>query len=86
MLHNKVDIEFSQDSAHSHYRLTALLKDADALDRVRLGNGDLKPSYLRHTQAHALIPYATALYHASTALRQDDPELMSRVWALAQEV
>ena len=33
------------DRQHPHWRLTALLKDADGLDRVRLG--DLNPRYLR---------------------------------------
>jgi hypothetical protein len=45
-----------------------VLKDADALDRVRLG--DFDPSYLRTPEAHALIGCARELYeqapHAET--------------------
>ena len=42
-----------------------LLKDADALDRIRLGFGDCAdPRQLRHQQAIALIGFAEALYLA----------------------
>lgn len=40
-------------------RLTRLLKDADNLDRVRLG--DLKTRYLRHEGARAVEPFAWRL-------------------------
>jgi hypothetical protein len=40
-----------------------LLKDADALDRVRLGGGDgVDPAYLRHPRAADLIDFAWELY------------------------
>jgi HD superfamily phosphodiesterase len=40
-----------------------LLKDADALDRVRLGLGEqADPGQLRHREAIDLIPFAGALY------------------------
>jgi hypothetical protein len=48
------------DRAHPHWRLTSLLKDADGLDRVRLG--DLDPRYLRHPQAREMVPFAEALF------------------------
>jgi hypothetical protein len=42
-----------------------VLKDADALDRVRLGFGEAAdPRQLRHQEAVALIPFASALYAA----------------------
>jgi hypothetical protein len=37
------------DRAHPHWRLTSLLKDADGLDRVRLG--ELDQRYLRNPEA-----------------------------------
>lgn len=37
------------------------LKDADALDRVRLGPHDLAPSYLRFEVSHERIETAWAL-------------------------
>jgi len=40
-----------------------LLKDADALDRVRLGGGgDVDPAYLRHPCAAGFIDFAWELY------------------------
>ena len=48
------------DRAHAHYRLTSLLKDADGLDRVRLG--DLDPRYLRNVEARGMVPFAQALF------------------------
>lgn len=49
--------------SHPHWTLIALLKDADGLDRVRLG--DLDPRYLRHAQARDMVPFAQALFDAT---------------------
>ena len=44
-------------------RVLWLLKDADALDRVRLGRGEgADPRQLRHREAVRLIPFASALF------------------------
>ena len=44
-------------------RVLELLKDADALDRVRLGLGECAdPRQLRHEATIELIPFAAALY------------------------
>ena len=40
----------------------ALLKDADALDRIRLGEDDLNISYLRFNESHDQIEFARKLY------------------------
>ena len=48
------------DKNHKHYISTAILKDADALDRVRLGC--LDPNYLRFKETHDLIKKAEELY------------------------
>ncbi|MBW6492707.1 MAG: hypothetical protein K0B15_16100 [Lentimicrobium sp.] len=40
----------------------AILKDADALDRIRLGEGDLNKSYLRLTETESCIDYSRNLY------------------------
>jgi hypothetical protein len=64
---------------HPHYVLTALLKDADGLDRVRLG--DLDPSYFRFEETKSLVPFAGRLF------KETEPEgagSMSRVWSLAE--
>lgn len=41
----------------------ALLKDADALDRIRLGEGDLNTSYLRLNETHHEIEFARELFY-----------------------
>ena len=42
-----------------------LLKDADALDRIRIGFGECAdPRQLRHPQTIELIGFAEALYRA----------------------
>ncbi len=43
----------------------AILKDADALDRIRLGAGDLDPSFLRLNESHKCIPYGEELYRCT---------------------
>lgn len=48
---------------HPHWPLIALLKDADGLDRVRLG--DLDPRYLRHPESKGMVPFAQALFDAT---------------------
>lgn len=45
---------------HPHWRLTSLLKDADGLDRVRLG--DLDPRYLRNREALKMVAFAASLF------------------------
>ena len=50
--------EVSRD--HHYWPLIALLKDADGLDRVRLG--DLDPRYLRNVEAKAMAPFAQNLH------------------------
>lgn len=53
--------EVSRD--HPHWPLIALLKDADGLDRVRLG--DLDPRYLRHPEALSMIRFANQLFDST---------------------
>lgn len=43
----------------------AILKDADALDRIRLGENDLNPSYLRLSETHTFVDFAKQLYYKS---------------------
>jgi HD superfamily phosphodiesterase len=43
----------------------ALLKDADALDRIRIGENNLKPEYLRFPVSLTLINFAKELYYRS---------------------
>lgn len=48
---------------HPHYIVTAILKDADALDRVRISPDDLKLKYLRLSESVSLIAYAEELFY-----------------------
>ena len=48
--------------------LTRLLKDADNLDRVRLG--DLDPKFLRHDSAKDLVGFAQHLFQRDQAARE----------------
>lgn len=67
-------------ASHPNWTLTALLKDADGLDRVRLG--DLDPSYLRFRESHGMIDFAQQLFDASDHIDQG-PVFFSELVSLA---
>jgi hypothetical protein len=50
---------------HPGYKTVALLKDADALDRIRISSTDLRPEYLRFAETHNLIEFAKELFYAT---------------------
>lgn len=50
------------------YPILALLKDADALDRIRLGEHDLNPDYLRYEETHNSIIFGEDLYYSTNHL------------------
>jgi len=53
---------FELKKDHPHYLVTSLLKDADALDRIRLGEGNLNTKYLRHEVTLELKDFSRNLY------------------------
>lgn len=61
-----------------HYRLMALLKDADGLDRVRLG--DLRPEWLRHDEARTMVAFAQQLYDETNDTLKPGPNYFGRLW------
>lgn len=65
---------------HPNYGLIALLKDADALDRCRLGPDEFDPSYLRYPQTAKMIEMAEGLYHHG-----HQTEDIEGMWAWALE-
>ena len=68
---------------HPHWVLTALLKDADALDRCRLGPDEqVRLEFLRFPVSRTLIPAAEALYVATV----EDPALVNDLPALWQSL
>ncbi len=50
------------EAHHNAYNTTALLKDADALDRIRLGEDNLDTTFLRFNESLKLITFAKQLY------------------------
>jgi len=54
--------QFDISKSHPFYKTSALLKDADALDRIRLGDDNLNPKYLRFNETHEFIPFAKELF------------------------
>lgn len=71
--------EISRD--HEHWPLIALLKDADGLDRVRLG--DLDTRYLRHPESPAMAAFAERLFGATDGRVPTGPGHFGEVWAVA---
>jgi hypothetical protein len=71
-------------ASSAHLCLTALLKDADGLDRVRIG--DLDPARLRLQQSQTLVPFARRLYEETGGMMQDGPQFFERLWPAAQQV
>jgi hypothetical protein len=53
------------DKTSAYYAVTAILKDADALDRIRMGEGNLNTKYLRYEVSAQLIPVASQLFFDS---------------------
>ncbi|MDP2423392.1 MAG: HD domain-containing protein [Bacteroidales bacterium] len=47
------------------WKTAALLKDADALDRIRLGVGNLRIEFLRFPATEQFVPFANALFQSS---------------------
>jgi hypothetical protein len=64
VVHHSLPKELSRD--HPHWRLTSLLKDADGLDRTRLG--DLDPRYLRNSQAREMVGFAESLFEETDGI------------------
>ena len=53
------------------YKVTALLKDADALDRIRIGEENLNPDFLRFNESHLLVDFAREFYFKTRYLNLD---------------
>ena len=72
------------DNAHEHRRLTSLLKDADGLDRVRLG--DLDPSYFRNPEAKQMVEFAQALFDETDGIVPTGPAHFAALWPEAMPI
>ena len=67
-----------------HWRLVSLLKDADALDRVRIG--DLDPRYLRNPAARSMVDFAHRLFGETVDLFPTGADYFERLWPVALEI
>lgn len=50
------------------WKITSVLKDADALDRFRIGANNLDKAFLRHPQTHDMIDFARDFYESTINL------------------
>jgi len=67
-------------SSHEHFVTTAILKDADALDRIRLGDNNLKPNFLRFGESLELIPFSERLYYHTNEITDLDFDKTLKVY------
>lgn len=58
-------VRFEIKKENPYYKTVALLKDADALDRIRIGENNLKIEYLRYPETIGLVDFAKELYFQS---------------------
>jgi hypothetical protein len=65
--------------SHPHWRLASLLKDADGLDRVRLG--DLDPRYLRHPESKTMVAFAERLFDETDGVVPVGEDHFERLWS-----
>jgi hypothetical protein len=70
--------------ADPFWQLTALLKDADGLDRVRLR--DLDPARLRHPEAREMMRFAQRLYQETDRRIAPSPDYFARLWPSAGQL
>ena len=56
------------EASDADWNTVALLKDADALDRIRLGDWGLNVSYLRFKETHKHINFARELFYQTLKL------------------
>ena len=72
------------DRSHPHWRLTSLLKDADGLDRVRLG--DLDPRYLRNAEAKHMVAFAETLFEQTDGIVSTGEQHFAALWPEAVRI
>jgi hypothetical protein len=68
----------------AHVRLIELLKDADALDRVRID--DLDPAYLRTPAARTMVDFAERLYRETRRHSPAPAEHFAWLWRETQRL
>ncbi|MCF8366639.1 MAG: HD domain-containing protein [Bacteroidales bacterium] len=66
-------------AGHPHYKTVALLKDADALDRIRISENNLKTEYLRFPESIAMVEFARKLFYKTQTLKLKNFEMILRI-------
>jgi hypothetical protein len=82
-LHCLPDSELPPDD-HEYWRLCALLKDADGLDRVRLG--DLDPKLLRLPESRAMTAFAHQLFDRTNGIVPEGEDHWADVTQIAHKI
>ena len=82
VVHHSVPKELER--GHPHWQLTSLLKDADALDRVRIS--DLDPGYLRNPEARAMVDFAERLFVATDRIIPTGDDHFEQLWPAALQL
>lgn len=72
---------YEPEPSDPDWSLVALLKDADALDRVRLG--DLDPNYFRLRESHPMVDFAQQLFDDTHRTIPEGPELFDALLTAA---
>jgi hypothetical protein len=80
--HHCLPAELTRD--HPHWRLTWLLKDADGLDRVRLG--DLDTRRLRFRESPAMAGFARQLHEATNWSLEPGSGYFAELWPVAAQL
>src|SRR5690348_7499751 len=82
VVHHSIPKELDRD--HPHWRLTSLLKDADALDRVRID--DLDPRYLRNPEAQGMVAFAQRLFDETAGVVPVGEDHFALLWPEAVRI
>jgi len=64
---------------HPYYKTVALLKDADALDRVRISENNLKIEMLRFPESKKMVDFAKKLFHRTDSLKLKDFGMLIKI-------
>jgi HD superfamily phosphodiesterase len=64
---------------HPHYQTVALLKDADALDRIRIGKNNLKVNFLRFPESIQLVGLAEKLFYLSDLVELQNFDMLLNI-------
>ena len=70
--------------SHEHWPLISLLKDADGLDRVRIG--DLDSRRLRHQESRQMVAFAQALFERTDGVVAMGETHFQQVWELSRHL